>query len=79
MWVCVCVSVWTCLCVRVGLVNRPARHRLAHPGRPTPYSNTTKDTERNEAMKEVLLKEVLICMGRSVLGKIPVRSCGREI
>ena len=79
MWVCVCVSVWTCLCVRVGLVNRPARHRLVHPERPTPYSNTTKDTERNEAMKEVLLKEVLICMSRSVLGKIPVRSCAREI
>ena len=65
--------------MREGLVNRPARRRHVHPERPTPYSNTTKDTERNEAMKEVLLKEVLICMGRSVLGKIPVRSCAREI
>ena len=53
MWMCVCVSVWTCLCVRVGLVNRPARHRHFHPERPTPCGNTTKDTTRNEAMKEI--------------------------
>ena len=80
MDMCVCerVDVPVCAC-EAGLAIRPARHRLVHPERPTPYSNTTKDTERNEARMKVLLNEVLICMSRSVLGKIPVRSCAREI
>ena len=84
MWVCVCVSVWTCLCVRVWLVSTDLprdvvaiRPRGRHDARQ--HQHEHKEDEGLEVELYMYKNGGLICMSRSVLGKIPVPSCAREI
>ena len=78
MGVCVCerVDVPVCAC-EAGQQTCPASS--CPSGTDDAISRHHQGHREERGCEEGLLNEVLICMSRSVLGKIPVRSCAREI
>ena len=78
--------IWVCVCERVDVpVCACGAGQQTCPASPCPSGTADAIQQHHQGHREErgyergLLKEVLICMSRSVLGKIPVRSCAREI